>query len=319
MAKWDVFHGDRGEVKRDLTVEELHAGFLSGEIGGDDLVRPAGTSARWTRLEDLPDLFAGLTAPAADESAPRGSPAAEPFENEIGTPDDPPPKGYGEALDDEYALNLDQPHAVGQDLLADDLVDILDRDDLDEEEEEFDPQDEDEEAAGFTFTRSGPEKIEELDLAAMVDVAFQMVLFFLVTGTTILYKSLEVPKPQSQKDENVASAPSPKPLDDLKQDYILIEIDPEGVIRLDKEPTPVAPSALIGKLRELRDKSARKSVLVTADFKTRHKNTVLAIDAANEIGLSLALARPIDPDTGAPAANAKSGAASAASPAKPAS
>ncbi len=29
----------------------------------------------------------------------------------------------------------------------------------------------------------------------MVDVAFQLVLFFLVTATTVLYKSLEVPKP----------------------------------------------------------------------------------------------------------------------------
>ena len=32
----------------------------------------------------------------------------------------------------------------------------------------------------------------------MVDVAFQMVLFFLVTATTVLYKSLEVPKPSPE-------------------------------------------------------------------------------------------------------------------------
>ncbi|GAC1318655.1 MAG: hypothetical protein NVSMB14_16250 [Isosphaeraceae bacterium] len=309
MANWDVFHGDRGEVKRDLTVADIHAGFLSGEIGRDDLVRPAGTSARWSRLEDVPELLDLLAEPASE---PAPTSASQPFENELGTADDPAPEGYGEALGDEYSLNLDKPRVIGPDLRSEDLVDILDRDDFGEDEEEFDPQGEDEEATEFTFTRSGPEKIEELDLAAMVDVAFQMVLFFLVTGTTILYKSLEVPKPQSQKDENVASSPTPKPLDDLKQDYILIEIDPEGIIKLDKEPAPVAPSTLINKLRDLRDKTGRKSVLVTADFKTHHKNTVLAIDAANEIGLSLALARPIDVDTGAPAANAKTSSAPAA-------
>ena len=32
----------------------------------------------------------------------------------------------------------------------------------------------------------------------MVDVAFQLVLFFLVTATTVLYKSLEVPKPNPE-------------------------------------------------------------------------------------------------------------------------
>ena len=39
----------------------------------------------------------------------------------------------------------------------------------------------------------------------MVDVAFQLVLFFLVTATTVLYKSLEVPKP------NPESTPPPRP------------------------------------------------------------------------------------------------------------
>ena len=29
----------------------------------------------------------------------------------------------------------------------------------------------------------------------MVDVAFQLVLFFMVTATTVLYKTLEIPKP----------------------------------------------------------------------------------------------------------------------------
>ena len=67
-----------------------------------------------------------------------------------------------------------------------------------DEEEEFDPQEEDEEAAEFTLSRGGPETVEELDLAAMVDVAFQLVLFFLVTATTVLYKSLEVPKPNPE-------------------------------------------------------------------------------------------------------------------------
>ena len=68
----------------------------------------------------------------------------------------------------------------------------------DADADEPDPLEEDEEAAAFTLSRGDPEKVEELDLAAMVDVAFQLVLFFLVTATTVLYKSLEVPKPNPE-------------------------------------------------------------------------------------------------------------------------
>ena len=55
-----------------------------------------------------------------------------------------------------------------------------------------------EEEGDFTLTRSGPMTVEELDLAPMVDVAFQLVLFFMVTATTVLFKTLEIPKPNSR-------------------------------------------------------------------------------------------------------------------------
>ena len=32
----------------------------------------------------------------------------------------------------------------------------------------------------------------------MVDVAFNLVLFFMVTATTVLYKTLEIPKPSGE-------------------------------------------------------------------------------------------------------------------------
>ena len=52
--------------------------------------------------------------------------------------------------------------------------------------------------AEFSLSRTATEKIEELDLAPMVDVAFNLVLFFMVTATTVLYKTLEIPKPSGE-------------------------------------------------------------------------------------------------------------------------
>ena len=67
--------------------------------------------------------------------------------------------------------------------------------------------------------------VEELDLAPMVDVAFQLVLFFMVTATTVLYKTLEIPKPTAEQAPAAVAQGRSRTLDDLKEDYILVEID----------------------------------------------------------------------------------------------
>jgi biopolymer transport protein ExbD len=155
-----------------------------------------------------------------------------------------------------------------------------------------DPLEEDEEAAAFTLSRGGPERVEELDLAAMVDVAFQLVLFFLVTATTVLYKTLEVPRPNPESPAAGATQGKASTLSDLKNDYILIEIDPAGTMKIDREPVAAVLPVLVERLRSARESTGRKAMLLSADATTLHRNAVLAYDAANEIGLGIAIARP---------------------------
>jgi biopolymer transport protein ExbD len=168
-------------------------------------------------------------------------------------------------------------------------------DDLD-----FDPLEEDEAAAAFTLTRKSAETVEELDLAAMVDVAFQLVLFFLVTATTILYKSLEVPKPNPETKQEAAAAGNPKTLDDMQDVFILVQIDTNGNVKIDHETIQPDMNALISALRKARETTDRRAMLLSADFSTPHRAAVLAYDAANEIGLSIAIARPAPPNPNAP-------------------
>ena len=132
----------------------------------------------------------------------------------------------------------------------------------------------------------------------MVDVAFQLVLFFLVTATTVLYKSLEVPKPKpDEQSETVAQGK--RTLEEMKKDFIIVKIDPQGAIKVDDQPT--APDGLIEAMRRAREDGGRKTMLLSADFTTPHRNAVLAYDAANEIGLGIAIAKPTDPAGPAPA------------------
>jgi hypothetical protein len=60
-------------------------------------------------------------------------------------------------------------------------------------------------------------------------------------------------------------------------------------------------------------------MLLSADFATPHRNSVLAYDAANEIGLGIVIARPANPQGPAPSlAPGQPATKSAAPPAAPA-
>ncbi len=153
--------------------------------------------------------------------------------------------------------------------------------------DEGDPEEE-----TFTFARRSTAKVEELDLAPMVDVAFQLVLFFMLTATTVLYKTLEVPKPSGERPPGALAQGKIKTVEDLREDFIVVEIDPSGAFKIDREPVVAEMDTLVEKLRTARDKTARLAMLLSADFATPHRFAVLAIDAANEIGLRIAVARP---------------------------
>ena len=202
-----------------------------------------------------------------------------------------------------------KPSAAGEGmpLLLDEETQKPDRDELNDPIEdidfdEYDPQDEDEAAAEFTLSRNKAETVEELDLAAMVDVAFQLVLFFLVTATTVLYKSLEIPRPNADAPNPGAVQGQSRSLEDLKDDFILVEIDASGGVKIDRENVAASMNALVENLRAARERTNRKSMLLSADFSTPHKNAVMAYDAASEIGLGIAIANPTPPPANTPPA-----------------
>lgn len=323
MERWDVFESERLEVRRGVTAAEVRAAFASGELRDDDLARPSGSSVPWARLIDLPELLAGpagTSTTAEDEEAPDAAAAVEtdaPF--------------YRAVLDDEdfapisrEALPVPGPGPTSASAELGRLDLDLDRDQTEsrvalpvsdaeraeqqearaalaversegEEEDEFDPLEEDEAAAEFSLSRNATETIEEIDLAPMVDVAFQLVLFFLVTATTVLFKTLEVPKPNPERPPEAGAQQAPNPartLEDLQNDFIVVGIDASGSFTIDKEPVAADLGALSERLRKARSDTGRTSMLLTADAVALHRFAVLAYDAANEVGLKIAIARP---------------------------
>jgi biopolymer transport protein ExbD len=414
LVNWDVFHADSLELERGLSTAAIRTALAGGALCDDDLVRPAGTTAAWARLADIPELSAPENGPVgppllpASSSAPpiaepalrpdagpiRTAPAEEPpqraevsdFEIEAedrtapyktapaptipppawlqlgGEPDDvafpvmpdrpaahrPPEPSQPEAEstaalawnwvedgdenkeeDDEVGASYDAEFDEQIEILDDDGpagLEILDEDHLTvpspfsresfaessssrvalpvvasrDWNEDRQPVEGGEEEGDFTFTRSGPMTVEELDLAPMVDVAFQLVLFFMVTATTVLFKTLEIPKPSADPPPGAVTQGISRSLDDFKDAYVIVEIDASGAMKVDHEPVQAELNALVERLRTAREKTNRTSMLVAADSATPHRHAVLAYDAANEIGMSIAIAKPKAPQAAGP-------------------
>ena len=75
MSSWDVFHADSLELERGLSAVAIRAALAGGTLRDDDLVRPAGTTAAWTRLGDLAELSAPAESPAPPTPVEPPSPA----------------------------------------------------------------------------------------------------------------------------------------------------------------------------------------------------------------------------------------------------
>ena len=322
MPLWDIFHSERLEAERSLTTEAVRQALARGDLVEDDLVRPAGET-RWSRLGDAPEFadFASplpptREAPPEPEPPPFEPPTIDPDEDDAAESDltrfEPDPDSLASlerqalAAAEAAPTSPFEPYtefevvadsdpeipaaAAGPEILPDDETDRPDLPELDADE--FDPQDEDDEAAEFTLSRNAADRVEELDLAAMVDVAFQLVLFFLVTAQVILYKTLEVPRPDEDKPPEAAAQGRSKSVEELEKDYILVEVDAAGAIKIDRQPVPADRATLVEKLRASRESTARKAMLLSADFATQHRNAVMVFDVANEIDLRIAIAQP---------------------------
>jgi biopolymer transport protein ExbD len=116
----------------------------------------------------------------------------------------------------------------------------------------------------------------EMDLTPMVDVTFLLLVFFMITASFSIQKTLAVPPPNP--DEQGAS--QSQKIEDIIDQSVEVHIDSRNVISVDDEPLS-DPSRLADVMRSKR----MSEVLITAHENSLHDMLVKVIDAANEIGM----------------------------------
>lgn len=130
-----------------------------------------------------------------------------------------------------------------------------------------------------------------MDMTPMVDVTFQLLIFFMLTASFTLQKSLPFPPTQT-----TGATSGGRTLADFQQDasYIVVRIDAYNTFhisgsRWEEEIEAPSPLELLLKLRQAREGDGRhpppNKLLVVAHGDALHDRVVAALDAGAEVGL----------------------------------
>ncbi len=123
-----------------------------------------------------------------------------------------------------------------------------------------------------------------IDMTAMVDIVFFLLIFFLVTSMSAIQSSAPLPRPESQDDENGAGAQ--QQLEDPQKDSnaIVVKINKDDSIEIDGVPYREL-SDLVIRLRQLRTSlGADASLLIVGHGDASHGTAVSVLDSGYEVG-----------------------------------
>ena len=110
---------------------------------------------------------------------------------------------------------------------------------------------------------------------------FQLLIFFMVSASFSLQKSIEVPMPDPDQK---GAAQQVQTMDDLQGTSIVVRVDASNSILIDDEPL-VDANRLVDTLREKMRREQKTELLLTAHSQSQHRTVIAVIDAANEIGV----------------------------------
>jgi biopolymer transport protein ExbD len=120
-------------------------------------------------------------------------------------------------------------------------------------------------------SRSSTDQNAELDMTPMLDIVFIMLIFFIVTGSSVKESGLDVNRPQAQTAER------------KEQANIIIAISPNGEIWLDKHVVDMR--AVRSNIARLHAENPLGSVVITADRETKTHVLVSVMDQVRLAGI----------------------------------
>lgn len=135
------------------------------------------------------------------------------------------------------------------------------------------------EEEGFHLSRR-VELDDELDMTPMVDVTFLLLIFFMITASFSLQKSMESEPPEPEK-EGYAQMPT---IDDLADESVIVEIDENDTIFVDDEAVG-GPGELEDVLRHKVASEQKLEMIIEPHYQAKHGTVVAVTDAGVTVGM----------------------------------
>ena len=126
--------------------------------------------------------------------------------------------------------------------------------------------------------------VEDLvDMTAMVDIVFFVLIFFMVTSMEGVYSSIDMPSPDPQK----TASSGKRSVSDFESDkeYVVVRIDRDNTLWLN-DVEVASQQELLVRLRELRQNNAGTNhMLVLGNSEAKHGTVVQVLDAGSDVGM----------------------------------
>ena len=121
---------------------------------------------------------------------------------------------------------------------------------------------------------------DSLDMTPMVDVTFQLLIFFMITASFVTQKSLQTTPPEPNDDTGAVTVQ----LEDMQDQSVIVNIDAEGAMLVDDVPVEDA-NALVEVLMAKMTAEQKTQLLIEADYNAKHGSIIQVIDAGITAGM----------------------------------
>jgi len=113
----------------------------------------------------------------------------------------------------------------------------------------------------------------DMDMTPMIDVSFQLIIFFMITACFVVQKTLDMPAAHKE-----TTAPRRYTISELAKDNVIVTVKTGGTITVDG--TAVEPDGVLAAVREAIRGRSNVEMVLDAEDAVEHETVVRVLDAA---------------------------------------